>query len=96
MYDVQQKHIKVVCAVYKNNAAVIKVENEVSSWFCIKSGVKQGCVLSPSTWIILMDFILKSIGMAMGEHGIKWGRKTPLYGGRVTKQIHKKKKSNDS
>ena len=33
--------------VYPCNIAVVKVENEVSSWFRIKSGVKQVCVLSP-------------------------------------------------
>ena len=64
--------------MYKNNTAAVKVGNEVSSWFHIKSGVKQGCVLSPFTWIISMDFVLQSRGKAMGDHGIKWGGKTLL------------------
>ena len=44
-----------------------------------------GCVLNqelrrvlffpPFLWIILMDFILRNTGMAMGDHGIKWGEK---------------------
>ena len=25
-----------------------------------------------------MDFVLRSTGKAMGDHGTKWGRKTPL------------------
>ena len=36
--------------LYENNTAVVKLGNEVSSWFCVKSGVKQGCVLSPFIW----------------------------------------------
>ena len=59
--------------MHENNTAAVKVGNEVSSWFYIKSGVKQGCVLSPFIWIILMDFVLRSTGKAMGDHGIKWG-----------------------
>jgi len=37
----------VISALYKNTTAAIKLENEASSWFRIKSGVKQSCVLSP-------------------------------------------------
>jgi len=29
-------------------------------------------------WIMLIDFVLRSTGKAMGEHGIKWRRKTFL------------------
>ena len=64
--------------MYENNTAAAKVGNGVSRWFCIKLGVKQVCVLSPFIWIILMDFVLRSRGKAMGHHRIKWGGKTLL------------------
>ena len=44
---------------------------KVGSWFRIESGVMQGCILSPFIWIILMDFVLRSTGKGIGEHGIK-------------------------
>ena len=78
LYGIPEKYIKVICAMYENNTAAVKVGNEVSNWFCIKSGVKQDCVLSPFIWIILMDFVLRSIGKAIGDHGIKWGGRTLL------------------
>ena len=56
--------------MYKNNTAAVKIGNEVSTCFCIKSGVKQGCVLSLLIWIILVDVVLRSTGKAMGDHGI--------------------------
>ena len=65
-------------AIYENNTAAVKVGNEVINWFCIKSGVKQGCVLSPFIWNILMDIVLKSTGKAIGDHGLKRGGKTLL------------------
>ena len=71
LYGIPEKYIKVICAMYENNTAAVKVGNEVSNWFCIKSGVMQGCVLSPFIWIILMDFVLRSTGKAIGDHGIK-------------------------
>ena len=50
----------------------------LAAGFEIKSGVKQGFVLSPFIWIILMDFVLRSTGKAIGDHGIKWvGKLSP-------------------
>ena len=67
------KYIKVISAMYENKTAAINVGNEVSSWFCVKSRVKKGFVLSPFIWIILMDFLVRRTGKALGDHGIKWG-----------------------
>ena len=36
---VPEQYIKVICAMYENNTTAVKVGNEVSNWFCIKSGV---------------------------------------------------------
>ena len=64
-----------ISAMCENDTAVVNVGNEVSSRFCIKSGVKQGYALHPFLLIILIDFVLKSTGNAMEYHGIKWGGK---------------------
>ena len=64
LHGIPDKYIKVIGSIFENNVAAVKVGNEVSSWFRIKSGVKQGCVLSPFIWIILMDFVLRSTGKA--------------------------------
>jgi len=64
--------------MFKNNTAAVEVGNEVSSWFRIQSGVKQGCVLSPFIWTILMDVASRSTGKAIRDQGIKWGEKTLL------------------
>ena len=65
-----------ISAMYENNTAAVKEENEQGSWFCIKSGVMQGCVLSPFIWTVFMDFVLSNRWKAMGDHWIKWGGKT--------------------
>jgi len=47
LYGIPHKHIKVISSMYKNNTAAVKLGNEVSSWFCIKLGVKQGLCSIP-------------------------------------------------
>ena len=78
LYGIPHEYIKVINVMYENNTAEVKIGNKVSSWVCIKSGVQKGSVLSPFIWIILMDFVLRSKGKAMGDHRIKWGGKTLL------------------
>ena len=78
LYGILEINIEVIFAMYENNTAADKVENEVSNWFCIKSGVKQRCVLSPLIWIILMDFVLRGTVTVIADHEIKWGGKTLL------------------
>ena len=58
---IPDKYIKVISATYENNTAAVKVGNEVSSWFYLKSGVKQGCVLIP----LYMDHF---DGLCLKEH----------------------------
>ena len=36
IYGIPEKYIKVICAMYENNTAAVKVGNEVSNYFCIK------------------------------------------------------------
>ncbi|XP_065564471.1 uncharacterized protein LOC136029881 [Artemia franciscana] len=40
LYGIPEKYNKVICAMYENNTAVVKIRKEVSNWFCIKLGVK--------------------------------------------------------
>ena len=61
LYGIPEKYIKVICAMYENNTAAVKVGNEVSNWFCIKSGVKQGLCSIP----LYMDHF---DGLCLKEH----------------------------
>ena len=60
-----------LCFVFSFFIAAVKVGNEARSWFRIKSGVKQNCVLSPFIWIILMDLVLMSKENGMTHHQMK-------------------------
>jgi len=61
--------------MYGNDIAVFKVGSEDSCGFFIKSGVKQGCVISI---VILMNFVLINLVKAVGEDGINYEGKNLL------------------
>ncbi|XP_065559922.1 uncharacterized protein LOC136026952 [Artemia franciscana] len=65
LYGLPDKYIKVISSMYKNNTGAVKVGNEFSSWFCIKSGVQKSLALYPFIMIILMNFNLRSPRKAM-------------------------------
>ncbi|XP_065584025.1 uncharacterized protein LOC136043046 [Artemia franciscana] len=75
LYSIPDKYTKVITVMYENSPALVKVGNEASSSFRIKSGDKQICFLSPFMWIILLDSVSRSTGKAMGVNRIKWRRK---------------------
>jgi hypothetical protein len=62
LYGIPDKYIKLISAMCKNNIAAVKVGNEASSWFCIKSGF---CAVSSVIWIILKNFVPKSTAKAI-------------------------------
>ncbi|XP_065564326.1 uncharacterized protein LOC136029748 [Artemia franciscana] len=76
LYGIPNKYIKVISAMHMNGIFAVKVGNEVSNWFRIKSGFKLGCILSQLISFILIDFVLRSTAKETRVQGIKFGSKT--------------------
>ena len=72
-YGIPDKYIRLIRCVYDNCEAAILVEGEITDWFRIESGVRQGCVWSPLPFGIIFDFVLRkscdrpSTGLCMTE-----------------------------
>jgi len=49
----------------------VRADGEVGEWFKIITGVRQGCVLSPLIFLLIMDWLLK-IAADMGTNGLEW------------------------
>ena len=77
-YGIPEKYITVICAMYENNTTAVKKGNEIRKWFCIKSGAKQGCVLPPFIWIILMQERQLETTESNGEGKSSWTKITPM------------------
>ena len=50
----------------------------LAAGFVLNQELSRVVFYAPFIWIILMDFVLRSTGKAMGDHRIKWGGKTLL------------------
>ena len=68
---VPSKVVRVIAAFYDGTACRVKVQGEKSSPFEVKTGVRQGCVLSPLLFNVVIDWIMnKSLA---GRTGVACG-----------------------
>ena len=58
-------------AMYRNSKCAVTDGIETLQWFDVKSGVKQGCVMSGLLFLILMDWITTKT-VENENNGIRW------------------------
>jgi exonuclease III len=72
-YCIPEKVVNIIKSTYSDCQARVRVGGEVTDWFCIETGVRQGCVWSPLLFGILIDWILKK---ACDGYGLQLERRT--------------------
>lgn len=70
-YKIPDKYINIIKELYLNNKCFIEVDGELTEPFLIKSGVKQGCVMSGLLFIIVIDWIMRNT-IKDKKRGIRW------------------------
>ncbi|XP_076043632.1 uncharacterized protein LOC143026748 [Oratosquilla oratoria] len=60
-YQIPPKLRRAIKSLYNSNNTAVKPVSETLQWFDISSGVRQGSVLSPMLFIILMDEVIKEV-----------------------------------
>ena len=70
-YGIPGKFINIVRAFYKNSRAAVIHGTNVSDWFEILSGLRQGCVLSGFLFLLVIDWIMRKT-LEQGKMGIRW------------------------
>jgi len=51
--------IELLAKLYREQLAKVKVAGTLSEWFCVKKGVRQGCVLSPYLFSIQTEMVMR-------------------------------------
>ena len=58
-YGISEKLIRILNNLYENTQAQVRVNGTLSECLALKTGVKQGCVLSPLLFNIFMDWVVR-------------------------------------
>lgn len=69
-YDIPEKIIKIICELYDEAFIRVVHRGQVGSGFKVSNGVKQGCVLSPLLFNIILDYVLRLVTKT--KRGIQW------------------------
>lgn len=69
-YGIPEKYINIIKLFYKNYTAQVLHNGTLTRKFEIQTGVRQGCVLSPTIFIILMDWVMTRA--VRNKTGIRW------------------------
>ena len=76
-YGIPNKKVRVIAGVYEGFECAIIDGSETSDWFKIKSGVKQGYVMSGFLFLLALDWTMRRT-TADKRRGIRWNFTTVL------------------
>lgn len=66
-YGVNGQLINAIASLYEGSAACVRINGDLTPWFSIIKGVKQGCVMSPWLFILYMDKCMQVLkGLNLG------------------------------
>ena len=70
-YGFPLKFITIIQQLYKNATCQVVHNGKLTEPFSIKTGVRQGCILSPTIFLIVVDWIMKQ-STTQKKTGIQW------------------------
>jgi len=76
-YGIPHKMVRVIAGTYQGFECAVVDGSETSEWFKIKSGVKQGCVMSGFFFLLALDWTMRE-ATADKRRGIRWNFTTVL------------------
>ena len=68
-YGIPQKIINIIKAMYEKGGGNVMLKGKLSPFFEIKTGVRQGCLLSPFLFLMAIDWIMRE---CEAKDGIQW------------------------
>ena len=61
--------------LYAGQEATVRTGHRTTSWFQIRKGVHQGCILSPCLFNLHAEYIMQNAGLDEAQAGIKIARR---------------------
>ena len=69
-YGLPDRLIQVLKNLYKNSVCAVNISGTLSNWFKTTSGVRQGCLLSPLLFAIIIDWIMRTFDKESDTSGV--------------------------
>ena len=70
IYGILRKYVSMIKNMYDGSESCVRVGQDLTDWFSVTTGVRQGDVLPPLFFNILLDFVLRKIDTI--KCGIEW------------------------
>ena len=58
-YGFPTKVINILRDMYADNQCCVRHERKQSEWFHVKTGIRQGCVISPVLFLVVIDWVMR-------------------------------------
>ena len=71
-YGFPSKVINILKDMYADNQCCVRHEGQQSEWFHVKTGVRQGCVISPVLFLVVIDWVMRQATKDR-PRGLVWG-----------------------
>ena len=71
VYGVGGKLLKAVQSFYVDRRACVRMGNDVSEWFPVNVGLRQGCVMSPWLFNVYMDGVVREVKVRVLVKGLE-------------------------
>jgi hypothetical protein len=76
-YDIPRTIIQIIKTLYDNFRCKISHEGKLSEFIEIRNGVRQGCSLPPTVFLLILDSLMKRVNV-LRKRGIQWRMKERL------------------
>ena len=76
-YGIPRKIIQIIKILYDGFNCKIVHEGKFSDFLEIRNGVRQGCILSPTLFLLILDRVTKRV-KGLRKRGIQWSMKERL------------------
>ena len=70
-YGIPEKFVTLIKSSYEGFTCRVALKAQLSDSFEVRTGVRQGCLLSPFLFLLAIDWIMTSVTKA-GNNGIQW------------------------
>ena len=70
-YGIPEDIITIIQNLYEGGQSLVKWMGSVGDWFTVMTGVRQGCILSPLLFALVIDWIMRKALTSL-DVGLEW------------------------